>query len=62
MFLCAFRGAEQVADEVAAEGNPSDPLWLTFCKYDLNDDKKLSLYEIGQMMQVNFIYKTKILQ
>ena len=44
-------GADQVGDDDAPRpDNEDDPLWKTFCEFDLNDDKRLSLFEIRQMM------------
>ena len=46
-------GGHKVADQEQAPAavNLDDPLWKTFCNFDLNNDKRLSLFEIRQMMQ-----------
>ena len=57
--LLKHLGADQSTedDDAPRPDDETDPLWKTFCEFDLNDDKRLSLFEIRQMM-VSLGYST----
>jgi Ca2+-binding EF-hand superfamily protein len=52
-------GADEVAGDVVVSqpDDEDDPLWKTFCEFDMNNDKRLSLFEVRQMM-VSLGYNT----